>query len=219
VIPDLAKTHRVIAPDLPGHGTSEVTDGALDADRMLAWLGELIERTCPTPPVLVGQILGGAIAARFAIEHGDRLSHLVLVDSFGLALFQPTPEFGLALTDFMARPTEDTHDHLWRRCAFDLDGMREWMGESWGWLKAYNLDRAGAANLHAAQHSLMAQFGMPAIPSAELECITVPTTLIWGRHDLATQLPEAASARYEWPLTVIESAADDPPIEQPKKRS
>jgi pimeloyl-ACP methyl ester carboxylesterase len=145
VIPDLAKTHRVIAPDLPGQGTSEVTDGALDADRMLAWLGELIERTCPTPPVLVGQILGGAIAARFAIEHGDRLSHLVLVDSFGLALFQPTPELGLALTDFMARPTEDTHDHLWRRCAFDLDGMREWMGESWGWLQSRSRRRSEPA--------------------------------------------------------------------------
>jgi pimeloyl-ACP methyl ester carboxylesterase len=27
---------------------------------------------------------------------------------------------------------------------------------------------------------------------------------------------EAASARYGWPLHVIEDAADDPPIEQPE---
>src|SRR5213592_267914 len=46
VIPELVNTHRVVAPDLPGHGSSEVADGALDADRMIAWLGELIERTC-----------------------------------------------------------------------------------------------------------------------------------------------------------------------------
>ena len=218
VIPDLVTTHRVIAPDLPGHGTSEVADGPLDADRVSAWLRELIDRTCSTPPVLVGQILGGAIAARFAIEHGNRLSRLVLVDAFGLAPFQPTPEFGLALTEFLARPIEDTHDRLWQRCAFDLDGLRERMGESWGWLKAYNLDRAGATNLHAAQHSLMTHFGMPAIPPAELEHITVPTSLIWGRHDLATQLPvaKAASVRFGWPLQVIENAADDPPIEQPE---
>ena len=50
VIPGLVATHRVIAPDLPGHGASEVAGGPLDADRVLAWLGELIERTCPTPP-------------------------------------------------------------------------------------------------------------------------------------------------------------------------
>jgi pimeloyl-ACP methyl ester carboxylesterase len=64
----------------------------------------------------------------------------------------------------------------------------------------------------------MTHFGMPAIPPAELERITVPTSLIWGRHDLATQLPvaEAASVRHGWPLQVIENAADDPPIEQPE---
>ena len=59
---------------------------------------------------------------------------------------------------------------------------------------------------------------MPAIPPADLARIAVPTTLIWGRHDLATPLPiaEAASARYGWPLHVIEDAGDDPPIEQPE---
>ena len=45
VIPDLVRTHRVIAPDLPGHGTSEVIDDPLDANRVLTWLSELIERT------------------------------------------------------------------------------------------------------------------------------------------------------------------------------
>ena len=218
VIPNLVTTNRVVAPDLPGHGTSEVTDGPLDADRVLAWLGELIEGTCSSPPALVGHVLGGAIAARFASAGTGRLSRLVLVDALGLGPFQPTPEFGRALTDFIGQPTEDTHDSLWRRCAFDLDSMRDRLGESWERLKAYNLDRARTPSLQAALHNLMEQFGMPAIPPADLVRITVPTTLIWGRHDLATklQLAEATSARYGWPLHVIENAADDPPLEQPE---
>src|SRR5438445_2118152 len=61
VIPDLATTYRVVAPDLPGHGTSEVTDGPLDADRVFAWIDELIEQTCTSPPALIGHLLGGAI--------------------------------------------------------------------------------------------------------------------------------------------------------------
>lgn len=217
VIPDLVTTYRVVAPDLPGHGTSEVADGPLDVDRVLAWLGELIERTCTSPPALVGQILGGAIAARFASGGRSRLGRLVLVDALGLGPFQPAPEFGVALTDFVARPTEETHDRLWRRCAFDLDRLREQMGERWEQLKAYNLDRARAPGLSAVQHGLMAQFGMAAIPPADLARIAVATTLIWGRHDLATplQVAETASARYGWPLQVIEDAADDPPLEQP----
>src|SRR5205809_1972776 len=41
VIPDLATTNSVVAPDLPGHGASEVIDGPLDPDHVLAWLAEL----------------------------------------------------------------------------------------------------------------------------------------------------------------------------------
>ena len=68
VIPGLAASHRVIAPDLPGHGDSRAPDDGLTAERTVAWLGELIAQTCASPPVLVGQTLGGAIAARFAVK-------------------------------------------------------------------------------------------------------------------------------------------------------
>lgn len=217
VMPELARDHRVIAPDLPGHGASEVTDGPLDADRTLAWLGELIERSCPTPPVVVGQVIGGAIAARFAAVRGNRLDRLVLVDALGLAPFQPAPEFEGALMDFIAQPGEVSYDGLWSRCAFDLDRLRERMGEIWDLLKAYNLDRARTPSVAQAQHALMGEFGMTAIPEAELARIDVPTTLIWGRHDLATPLAiaEAASTRHGWSLHVIEDAGDDPATEQP----
>ena len=64
----------------------------------------------------------------------------------------------------------------------------------------------------------MEQLGIPAIPPADLARIAVPTTLIWGRHDLATPLAvaEEASARYGWPLHIIENCNDDPPVEQPE---
>ena len=90
VIPGLVRDHRVIVPDLPGHGASELSGEPLDTAGVLAWLGELIERTCPSPPALVGHLLGGAVAARFAIDHPDRLSRLVLVDTYGLGRFWPT---------------------------------------------------------------------------------------------------------------------------------
>ena len=84
VMPNLVTTHHVIAPDLPGLGASAVPDGPLDADAVLAWLDELIDQTCAIPPVLVGKGVGGALAARFTIEHGDRVDRLVLVDTHGL---------------------------------------------------------------------------------------------------------------------------------------
>ncbi len=218
LIPALAQEYTVIAPDLPGHGASEAGAGALDVPRVLAWLGALIERTCPTPPVLVGQLLGGAIALRFAIERGGALDRLVLVNTFGLAPLQPTPQFHQALVQYQAEPSHGTHDGLWRYCAFDLDRLRERMGERWTPFAAYNIERARAPVTQAAMQNLMQAFGFPPIAPVELARIQVPTSLIWGRHDLATPLAvaDAASKRYGWPLEVIESANDDPPIEQPE---
>lgn len=41
-IPDLVRTHRVVAPDLPAHGSSGSGDAPLDAARAVAWLGEVL---------------------------------------------------------------------------------------------------------------------------------------------------------------------------------
>jgi pimeloyl-ACP methyl ester carboxylesterase len=218
VIPDLVTTHRVIAPDLPGHGTSEVIDGPLDADRTLTWLSELIEHTCMSPPTPVGHVLGGAIAARFAIHHSDRLDRLVLVDTLGLGRFRPAPRFALTMIGFLARPTEGNYDRFMRQCSYDLDGLREEMGERWEPFQAYNLDRARTPSVKAASRRLMLSLGVPVIPPEHLGRIDVATTLIWGRYDRANRLriAEAASERYGWPLHVIDNCADDPPRDQPE---
>jgi pimeloyl-ACP methyl ester carboxylesterase/16S rRNA G966 N2-methylase RsmD len=218
VIPELAKTHRIIAPDLPGHGASDPVDGTPGVQRALDWLHALIERTCATAPALVGQIVGGAVAARYAARHGDRIRCLVLADTLGLVPFAPAPEFGQALGAFVADPSEEAHDRLWERCAFDLDTLRAGLGERWHWLKAYNLTGARAPELRPTRHALMEAFGLPPIPPDELARTAVPTTLVWGRHDLATPLAVAHAASRErgWPLHVIDGAADDPAIEQPE---
>jgi pimeloyl-ACP methyl ester carboxylesterase len=217
VLPGLTESHRVVAPDLPGHGATDVSDRELDVARVLAWMSDLVARTCSRPPIVVGHVLGGAIAARFAARQGARIRHLVLADALGLVPFQPDPAFGKALTEFVSQPDGESHDRLWQHCAFDLDRLRDAMGGQWERLRAYTLDRAGVPGLAQAQGALMEQFGLPAIPADELRAITVPTTLVWGRHDLATPLrvAEAASERYGWPLVVIEDAADDPAMDRP----
>ena len=218
VIPDLVTSHRVIVPDLPGHGASEGMEDVLDADRVLAWLGKLIEQACTSPPALVGHLLGGAIAARFAIDHGEQISRLVLVDAFGLGPFRPAPRFAFELIRFLIRPTERAYNRFLPQCMFDADDLREQMGAHWKPFLAYNLDRARASEPKAALRTLMRQFALSTIPSEELAQITVPTTLIWGRHDRAVrlQIAEDASARYGWPLHVIEKTRDDPKLERPE---
>ena len=129
VIPDLVTTHRVIAPDLPGHGASDAIGRPPDREFMAGWLDDLIECTCPVAPVMVGHTLGGAIAARFASERSDRLAALVLVDTLGLSPFQPSPAFGASLHEFLSHATEGTHNGLWSQCLFDLAMVRSQMAE------------------------------------------------------------------------------------------
>lgn len=218
VIPGLVKTHRVIVPDMPGHGASETGEIQLSEDLVHKWLDTLIEQSCKISPVIAGHALGGAIAARFAINHRNRLNRLVLVDSLGLERFRPAPGFALKLLLYIIRPNEKTYQRFLPECIYDVESLRIQMGEYWEPFLAYNLDRTRAPGAKAALKKLMSQVGVPKIPENDLASITVPTSLIWGRHDRANRLgiAEKASKRFGWPLQVIEKCGDDPKMEQPE---
>lgn len=214
VLANLVRSHHVIAPDLPGHGASQPVEPG--AGQVLGWLGELIERTCAAPPVLVGRIVGGAIGARFAIEHPSRLARLVLVDTLGLVPFEPDPRFALAMHRYLAQPSARSFERFMEFCAFDVDSARERLGARWEPLASYAVERASTASVQAAMGGLIGEFAAP-IATDLLARIAVPTALIWGREDMATPVAaaEAAAARYGWPLHVIADAGDDPPFDQP----
>lgn len=217
VIPELVLTHRVITPDLPGLGASETSNERIDARGVLSWLGELIDRTCESPPVLVGKGPAGALAARFAVKHEGCVDRLVLVDSHGLARFRPPIGMMLGFLGVMLHPTKQGLERNFRKyCFVDAGHVGALLGERYEWMTTYALDRFRTASARSAMRHLMPWLSSP-IPSADLHRITVPATLIWGRHDVGVPLhaAELASVRYGWPLHVIEDARDDPALEQP----
>jgi pimeloyl-ACP methyl ester carboxylesterase len=217
VAADLVTTNRVVAPDLPGLGASTVPGGPPDAAGVLAWLDELIRRTCPSPPALVGASLGASIAARFAIAHPDRLTRLVLVGAGSLARFRPAPGVVLALVRFIARPNERTSMAFLRQATVDPARVRALLGDRFEVSQAYNLDRARTPSVRAANRRLLRELGTRTIPPQELARIAVPTALVWGRQDrvMRLKIAERASARYGWPLHVVEDAGHFA-LEQPQ---
>ncbi len=217
VLDDLARDHHVVVVDLPGHGDSGVPADRLDATAVVAWVDGLLDTVDDPAPTLVGHLLGGAIAARHAVRHPSRVGHLVLVDSLGLAWFRPMPRFAVPMVRFMARPTARSRDRLFRECFVDFDQTGDNFGDRWEDLRDYALACAQSPTTQAALRALMPRVGMPPIPREELAHLSVPTTLIHGRHDRQVRLAvaEAAHDRFGWPLHVIEGAADDPAAEQP----
>ncbi|HVY61614.1 MAG TPA: alpha/beta hydrolase, partial [Planctomycetota bacterium] len=82
VLPGLASSHRVIAPDLLGYGFSDRSDRF---DRSIVRQAEMVVRLLNElglPKVdLVGHELGGAVALRVATLYPDRVDRLCLVDA------------------------------------------------------------------------------------------------------------------------------------------
>jgi pimeloyl-ACP methyl ester carboxylesterase len=212
----LAASYHVVAPDLPGHGESASTE-PLDAERVVGWLDDVIVTTCAAPPVVVGRVLGGALAARHAVVSPGHVSRLVLVDTMGLSPFEPAPPFGEALHRYLADPSEHSHDQLMQYCSYDFDAVRSRLGDRWTAISRYAVERIRTPATQTAVMSMMEHVGS-AITEEVLSAIAVPTTLIWGRHDMATPLrvAEDASRAFGWPLHVIDQAADDPAMDQPE---
>ena len=83
VFADLARTHDVIAVDLPGHGgSSESRDYSLGS--MAGAVRDLLDALEVETATVVGHSLGGGIAMQFMYQFPERCERLVLVSSGGL---------------------------------------------------------------------------------------------------------------------------------------
>lgn len=76
----LARRHRVVLVDLPGHGQSEMPE-PFSLERARVSLDEALAREGRDPVVLVGHSLGGLVAAAEACSRPDRVRALVLVET------------------------------------------------------------------------------------------------------------------------------------------
>ena len=86
VIPALARTHRVLALSLPGHGESgPAADGHAPGADLAPFVAAFLVAVGAEPPLdLVGHSAGGAIALRLTLADPTRIRTLTLVDSAGL---------------------------------------------------------------------------------------------------------------------------------------
>lgn len=80
VMPALAERFTVVAPDLRGYGDSDRPASGYDKRRMAQDVVEVIQALGLVPVALVGHDRGARVAHRFALDHPQLLTHLVLLD-------------------------------------------------------------------------------------------------------------------------------------------
>ncbi|GIF17363.1 pimeloyl-ACP methyl ester carboxylesterase [Actinoplanes tereljensis] len=84
VLGELAATHTVIAPDLPGHGDSDAPAGDYSLGALAASLRDVLVALGHSSATVAGHSLGGGVALQFAYQFPERTDRLVLISSGGL---------------------------------------------------------------------------------------------------------------------------------------
>jgi 3-oxoadipate enol-lactonase len=80
-IPVLARSHRVIAPDLRGMGKSSVADGPYLMESLAGDIAAVLDALAIPRATIVGHSLGGYVALAFARMYSERIARLALVCS------------------------------------------------------------------------------------------------------------------------------------------
>ena len=219
VIPELARSHDVVALDLPGFGASDQPADLRWAALPEAVLG-LTNRLGIPRVSLVGNSLGGAVALMLALDHRDRVERLVLVDSAGFNLAPADRPFVVRLAGSPAGrsvewlPVRRLLVGLALRQVFHDDRLvtpervEEYLAP---------MARPGAL---AALRSLTASQGRESAGfPRRIRDVAVPTLIVWGREDRWIPLDQGRRFEDAIPgsrLVVIDDCGHTPQEELPK---
>jgi len=144
VMPSLAATYRVYAPDLPGSPDSARPAAAYSPVYFERFVVGFLDALGIERAAMVGNSLGGLIALRVALSEPARVTALVLVDSAGLGrAINPAftsvnvPGLGEAAAPFW-RTSVGAYQRAWGRTALLFahppeSVPREWLADSAGW--------------------------------------------------------------------------------------
>ncbi len=165
-------TRRLIAPDCPGHGFSELPRRGLGRDTMLDGMFEVLDRVIDEPAIILGTSMGGFGAVRYAAHAPHKVAGLVLVCPGG------APMDAAGLQRFFS--------------TFRLNGHRDAL---------QFVDRMLATSppvfRHVLAHGIRKRFAnaplqrlLDSIEPAdllrpdELAALTMPTLMLWGREEM-----------------------------------
>ncbi|MEZ4722861.1 MAG: alpha/beta hydrolase [Flavobacteriales bacterium] len=81
ITPSLAKNHRIICVDLPGHGLSDCVGYVHSMDEMADVVHEVLKSIKLRKAVLIGHSMGGYVALAFAEKYPDSVKSLILYQS------------------------------------------------------------------------------------------------------------------------------------------
>jgi pimeloyl-ACP methyl ester carboxylesterase len=221
-IPHFAHGHRVIAVDLPGFGDSELPGEEISIPGYGRFIDAFLGAVGIEQAVLVGNSMGGFIAAETAISHPSRVEKLVLVSAAGLErvgnrqlvvleraarLFHPVTAAFLARREHLVR-----RPGLRRRMLYGIVKHPERLSPELCYEVASGAGKPGF--LDALNGVLDYDF------RDRLPELSVPTLIVWGRDDHI--VPVSGAYEYEQLIpgarrVIYEDTGHLPMLERPAR--
>ncbi len=233
-LPYFARTHRVLAPDLPGFGRTDKPRGERYGVPLFArTLVRYLDAAGIARAAVVGTSMGGRVALELAVRFGGRVEKLVLVNSLGLGrpqmqLIYPLmmlPGIGEAAMSVARQAVNRVPPGLIRRFAARYTGISADLERTMD--DSYLADLREMLMAEGYPQAYLATVRSMARPAAlfsmhdqtdRLKELRMPVMLVWGADDPLFPLSHATRAHSLLPgsrLAVIEGAGHTPQSERP----
>jgi pimeloyl-ACP methyl ester carboxylesterase len=219
VLPELARTHDVIALDLPGHGGSDIP-AAITPELLARVVPNVLDQLAVPRASFVGNSLGGALSMVVAARTPARVDRLVLIDSAGFNFeSSKRPALLRALT---VLPGARLLEHSPRRRSMVGFGLRQVFHDDTlvtrERIDEYLVPVLRPRAVRTFQELLSARdaLGFPGIVPE----VQQPTLVIWGRQDAWIPVTDAERFRAALPratVVVLEGCGHMPQEERPQE--
>jgi pimeloyl-ACP methyl ester carboxylesterase len=187
--PFLLRRHRLLVPDLPGHGGSSALPGVSGLEPFADRIAAVAEREGMLPAPVVGHSLGGMIVLRLALRHPPAVQALVLASAAGLSTGNVWGRQLLSVFTTV-RPGRIAARHrswvsrspLLRRLVFGFVSVADPVALSHEAVEGFLAGQLLHTDVDSAWQALRVDD-----PRQELEAVRCPVLVLWGAEDV--QLP------------------------------
>jgi len=187
---------HALAPDLPGHGFSQLAlpNGEYTRTAYARRLWLLLDALGVREAPIVGHSMGGAIAAEMAWQHPERVTQLALLSPAGFGLVPRRARLVLGVPDVLAPLARPLVSHLAARVV-----LRDVYGPDGTWTsddESQLLAPYAQPGIFRALLRTLKEFDFRPHPAARLALLPAGTLVLFGTHDRVVR-PVGVAARVE----------------------
>ncbi|MFL5952452.1 MAG: alpha/beta fold hydrolase [Gaiellaceae bacterium] len=191
--PLLLRRHRVLVPDLPGHGGSSALPGVSGLEPFADRVAAVAEREGMLPAPVVGHSLGGMVVLRLALRRPEAVQAIVLAGAAGLSIGNVWGRQLLSVFTAV-RPGRIAARHrslvsrspLLRRLVFGFVSVADPVGLTDQAVEGFLAGQLLHTDVDSAWQALRRDD-----PRQELEAVRGPVLVLWGAEDAQLPLDDA----------------------------